>query len=405
MRGVLFIVLAALMLVFSGAQSQEAQKTAKIGVLAYRGVEHLDRNWAAVAQYLSNSVPGWKFELVPVTLVSAEEQIESGSIEFLTTNPGHFVDLDTRHALSVIASRLKRLSDGSLSTHFGGAIVARADFEPKGLHGAVGGRVLAVDKDAFGGFQIAWREFDRVGIDLFSDTESLEFTGFPMDRIVTRLLAGEAEIGLIRSGLMEAMIAEGKVEKEALVVLNRTASFQHPEALSTRLYPEWPFIALASTPAQLRDAVALALLSAQTSPTAVQAGMRDMWAAPVSYDAVQELVTIYTAKSTQPGKISFLGLIPLLISTALGLALLVTIAFWVRRRSQASGKMISATVDADNPITPREKEVLDLIAAGRSSKEIARELGISPKTVEFHRANLLKKYGARTSSQLVAKAT
>jgi DNA-binding NarL/FixJ family response regulator len=40
-------------------------------------------------------------------------------------------------------------------------------------------------------------------------------------------------------------------------------------------------------------------------------------------------------------------------------------------------------------LTPRQTEVLRRVAAGRSTKEIARELGISPKTVEFHRAQLM----------------
>ena len=44
------------------------------------------------------------------------------------------------------------------------------------------------------------------------------------------------------------------------------------------------------------------------------------------------------------------------------------------------------------------------IVKGLSSKEVARELGISPRTVEFHRANLLKKSGAKNIAELVSKA-
>jgi DNA-binding NarL/FixJ family response regulator len=42
-------------------------------------------------------------------------------------------------------------------------------------------------------------------------------------------------------------------------------------------------------------------------------------------------------------------------------------------------------------ITTREREVLTRIAQGRSNKAIARELGLSPKTVEKHRSNLMRK--------------
>ena len=47
------------------------------------------------------------------------------------------------------------------------------------------------------------------------------------------------------------------------------------------------------------------------------------------------------------------------------------------------------------PLTPRETEVVKLIAEGRTSQEIAELLVISPKTVERHRANVLEKLGVR----------
>jgi DNA-binding CsgD family transcriptional regulator len=54
-------------------------------------------------------------------------------------------------------------------------------------------------------------------------------------------------------------------------------------------------------------------------------------------------------------------------------------------------------------LTPREQKILTEIVRGHSSKEIARALDISPRTVEFHRANLLKKLGAKNTAELVRK--
>jgi DNA-binding NarL/FixJ family response regulator len=53
-------------------------------------------------------------------------------------------------------------------------------------------------------------------------------------------------------------------------------------------------------------------------------------------------------------------------------------------------------------LTPREHEVLELLAAGASNKMIARRLGISVATVKFHVAALLAKLGARGRSDAVA---
>jgi DNA-binding NarL/FixJ family response regulator len=52
-------------------------------------------------------------------------------------------------------------------------------------------------------------------------------------------------------------------------------------------------------------------------------------------------------------------------------------------------------------LSPRELEVLRLIAEGLAAKEIATELGISTKTVEAHRTSLMRKLGVRKATELV----
>ena len=55
-------------------------------------------------------------------------------------------------------------------------------------------------------------------------------------------------------------------------------------------------------------------------------------------------------------------------------------------------------------LTPREREILDLVAQGRSTKEIARALDLSPRTVETHRANIGEKLGATSVAAMVRAA-
>jgi FixJ family two-component response regulator len=52
-------------------------------------------------------------------------------------------------------------------------------------------------------------------------------------------------------------------------------------------------------------------------------------------------------------------------------------------------------------LTPREREVLELIVAGKLNKVIADQLAISPKTVEIHRARVMEKMGVRSVAELV----
>jgi DNA-binding NarL/FixJ family response regulator len=62
------------------------------------------------------------------------------------------------------------------------------------------------------------------------------------------------------------------------------------------------------------------------------------------------------------------------------------------------------TRDGGKRLTGRQREVLELLARGRTSGEIARELGLSRRTVDRHRSNLMKRLRARSAAEAVRKA-
>jgi FixJ family two-component response regulator len=68
-------------------------------------------------------------------------------------------------------------------------------------------------------------------------------------------------------------------------------------------------------------------------------------------------------------------------------------------RMQRAG--IEARLDS---LTPREREVLELIVAGEMTKQIAAELGAAENTIKIHRGRVMHKMGARTVAELVALA-
>ncbi len=62
------------------------------------------------------------------------------------------------------------------------------------------------------------------------------------------------------------------------------------------------------------------------------------------------------------------------------------------------------THDSFAALTPRERDVLNQIVAGASNKEAGRQLGISPRTIEIHRARIMDKLGTRNVAELVCMA-
>lgn len=79
----------------------------------------------------------------------------------------------------------------------------------------------------------------------------------------------------------------------------------------------------------------------------------------------------------------------------------------VRQALQQAHTRIRHNADRDavrsrcNSLTPRERQVLELVTMGKTAKEIARALGASHRTIEIHRGHLMEKMGAATLAELV----
>ncbi|MGE8131464.1 response regulator FixJ [Methylobacterium sp. NPDC080182] len=86
--------------------------------------------------------------------------------------------------------------------------------------------------------------------------------------------------------------------------------------------------------------------------------------------------------------------------------ILHAVDFALRRGSEVSDnqKALKAIRERATALTARERQVLDRLVDGQSNKAIAREFGISPRTVEAHRANVMTKMDADSLSQLVRMA-
>lgn len=82
-------------------------------------------------------------------------------------------------------------------------------------------------------------------------------------------------------------------------------------------------------------------------------------------------------------------------------------AGWETRASRASERtpgVMFASEPGQKPLTRREREVLNLISEGCSNKEGAMRMRISPRTFESHRAEAMRKLGARNTADLVRAA-
>jgi two-component system sensor histidine kinase TtrS len=260
-----------------------------IGVLAHRGNQACIRMWTPTIDYLNEEIPGSEFRLMPLDLQEMSAALAAGKLDFILTNPGNYVDLERRFGVSRITT-LKNLNFGNPYTVFGAVIFTRADRADIRELGDLDGKSFgAVAEDAFGGFQMAWRELKEAGVDPYRDLSRLQFFDFPQDDIVFAVRDRLIDAGTVRAETLERMISNGRVERADFHILNALSSDDYPFPHSTRLYPEWAFAKGKRTPGALAKAVAIALMKMPADHPATIAGDYAGWTVPLNYQPVHEL--------------------------------------------------------------------------------------------------------------------
>lgn len=260
-----------------------------IGVLAFRGEQDALERWTPTADYLTETIHGYSFKIVPLSLEGMFEQVADDRLDFVLTNTGNYVVLEYDHGISRLAT-IKSRHLGKVITQFGAVIFTRQNHPAiHRIENVTGHSMSAVSENAFGGFQMAWRELIDVGIDPFDDMSELRFTGFPQDDIVHAVIAGDIDFGTVRSGTLERMAAENLIDLGDIKILGARSSRQFPFLHSTRLYPEWPFAKARRTQEDLAQRVAVALLELQPENPAVASAYAVGWTIPLDYGPVHEL--------------------------------------------------------------------------------------------------------------------
>lgn len=266
-----------------------AEPPIRVGVLAYRGGDHANAAWEPTIRYLAERFPERGAEMVPLDLPGMDAAVKARTIDFVLTNTGNYVELEARHGVTRIAT-LHSLRAGASGGAIGSALIVRADRRDVVDLGDLKGRtVAAVDPDAFGGFQIAWGEMLKAGVDPYRDLQELAFSGYPVDRVLFAVRDEEVDVGVLRACVLEELAAEGRVDPGQFRVLAPRQVPGFDCALSTDLYPDWPLARLASTPEDLAKAVVVALFQMPEDHPAARAGGYEGWTVPLDYQSVHAL--------------------------------------------------------------------------------------------------------------------
>ncbi|MFA6144960.1 MAG: PhnD/SsuA/transferrin family substrate-binding protein [Sulfurimonas sp.] len=267
----------------------EKQKVV-IGVLAFRSKADTLREWEPLAQYLDKQIPSHTFEIRPFTYKEFNDAAARRELDFAFTNPEHYVYFSVKYNATRIATLIRANVGGNELKEFGGVIIARSDRNDiTTLEDLKDKNIAAVDKLSLGGYLAQSTLLLSHGIDVKTDA-SVSFTDMPHDKVVYVVESGSADAGFIRTGVLEKMAKEGKINRSDFKIIHPQEIKNFPQACSTPLFPEWPFVAFKETDPLLANQVAVVLLSLPRGSKIPKRAGYYGWTIPLAYEGIRQLM-------------------------------------------------------------------------------------------------------------------
>ncbi len=290
-----------------GAGAAAADIPQKIGVLAIRGKEQCLKSWAATADYLSKSIPGHSFVIVPLSHTEINASVEKGEVDFILTNSSSYVELEYLYGANRIAT-LKERRLGRVYSKYGSVIFCRSDRKDiRKLTDLKNKRFMAVSETSLGGWQMTRWELQENGLDPYKDFKELVF-GETHDAVVAAVQSGFVDAGTVRTNTLEQLGAEGKIDLKDFYAFPRLRGKdqQTPYLCTTREYPDWPMAKVMQTSDELAEKVAITLLQMQPDSPAARAADYAGWTIPLNYQPVHDLLrALRLGPYKDLGKITF----------------------------------------------------------------------------------------------------
>ncbi|WMC12189.1 diguanylate cyclase [Oceanimonas pelagia] len=275
----------ALLLFCLLALPARAEQLLTLGVFAYRPKPMMVTMYQPLADYLSAQLPDARVRLLVLDQDEMETELSRNGLDLVFTNPSHYLLLRSHNALTgVLATKISR-EQGRAASALGGVILARRDRTELTTLEDLRHRHIAIPGTRFlGGYQTQALELLEAGIRPEKDTTLTVVGGH--DGVIATLLEGRADAGFVRTGILESLPEE---QQRQFRVINAQSLPGFPYAVSTRLYPEWPFLALPRVSMQQVRRIASALMALEHNhPAALAAGIEG-FAPPGDYLPVENL--------------------------------------------------------------------------------------------------------------------
>ncbi|WFE69224.1 EAL domain-containing protein [Thiomicrospira sp. R3] len=245
-----------------GTEQASAQPTFyTVGILAFRDKALTTQRWQPLIDYLNQQLPGYRFEAAIYYMDELERAVKLRQVDFILTQPAHYVLITYRNSLTSPLASMLNFEGEFITDRFGGVIFTASHRDDIATLRDVKGKTIAAgSRSSLGGYQMQAFELLQHGIRLPKGATLIE-TGQRQDNAVIAVLSGEADVGFVRTGVLENLVANNLLDMRQIKLLNAQRFADFPFVTSTALYPEWPFAALYHVDKDVARQVAASILA------------------------------------------------------------------------------------------------------------------------------------------------
>lgn len=279
MKKIVFIVLFCL------CQYLSAEEALRLGILAFRPKEQALIQWQPFATYLQNTI-GKPIALQIYNYPEFTQAVANHEVDIILTNPGHYIVLKNKFKLSAPLVTQITQKDHTILTQFAGVIFTRKDSAILTLQDMEYKQIAITDMDSLGGYQMQAYELACSGIQ--PQKAQLVMTGMPHDRVVEAVLSYKADVGFVRTSVLEDMVHEGKLALSDIKIINEQKDQNFPYIHSTKLYPEWPLVVVPTLDEHIARALTIALLTLPSESEAAKSAQIYGFTVPADYKGVED---------------------------------------------------------------------------------------------------------------------
>lgn len=259
----------------------------RFGVFAYKGVEGTRKQYQPLVDYLNEKLDN-RVVLELLTIDEIDRKIKNNELDIITTNPAHFLQIRQSYQLSGAIATLEGFKNGISTNKLAGVIITKRNSGITTLQDLKNKTISTPSKKHMGAFRVQAYELYLNNIDISKISKNIIETKGSHQETVYTVLDSKADVGFIRDGILEEMIASNEIKSDDIFIINEQTNSTHPYKISTRLYPEWPVFSLPHVDEESVKSFIAALFSLQPTKSIEEEGIYG-YTFPADYLEVEEL--------------------------------------------------------------------------------------------------------------------